>query len=126
MANNLPYIYLKENVIPGSASASWYTTIVRAGTLQGGLLYLGNARLKITVTDVNQTGIYLGTTFSDIIKVKREMLFTPDGSSGVEQTLLVADIFYAKGIGMIDQRMYSPNTPSNIIQRIVIKGYKGL
>ena len=54
------------------------------------------------------------------------MLFTPDGSSGVEQTLLVADVFYAKGIGMIDQRMYSPNTPTKIIQRIVIKGYRGL
>lgn len=36
------------------------------------------------------------------------MLFTPDGSSGVEQTLLVADVFYAKGIGMIEQKLYSP------------------
>jgi hypothetical protein len=126
VANNVPYIYLKDNVIPGTTGASWYTPVVRAGTIQGGTIYLGNARLKITVTDVNQTGAYLSTTITDIIKVKREMLFTPDGSSGVEQTLLVADVFYANGIGMIDQKMYSPSTPTNIIQRIVIKGYRGL
>ncbi len=126
VTNNVPYIYLKDNVAPGTPNATWFTSVVRAGTIQGGTMFYGNARLKITVTDINQTGSYLGTTFTDIIKVKREMLFTPDGSSGVEQTLLVADVFYAKGIGMIEQKLYSPNTPSNIIQRIVIKGYKGL
>lgn len=126
VANNVPYVYLKDNVLPGTSGSSWVTPVVRAGTRQGGVLYLGNARLRITVLDVNQTGYYLGTTFNDIIKIKREMLFTPDGSSGVEQTLLAADVFYAKGIGMIEQKMYSPNTPNNIIQRITIKGYKGL
>lgn len=126
VANNIPYIYLKDNVLPGSPDATWWTTVVRAGTIQSGVLYLGNARLKITITEINQTGIYLGTTFSDIIKVRREMLFAPDTAGGVEQTLLVADVFYAKGIGMIEQRLYSPNTPTNIIQKIVIKGYKGL
>jgi hypothetical protein len=126
VANNAEYIYLKDNVIPGTTNATWFTAVVRAGTIQSGVLFLGNARLKITVTDINQTGIYLGTTFTDIIKVKREMLFTPDGSSGIEQTLLAADVFYAKGIGMVEQKLYSPNTPANIIQRIVINGYKGL
>ncbi len=80
VANNAEYIYLKDNVIPGTPSATWLTTVVRAGTIQGGIMYLGNARLKITVTNIDLIGDYLGTTFSNIIKVKREMLFTPDGS----------------------------------------------
>ncbi len=126
VANNAEYIYLKDNVTPGTPNATWFTPIVRAGTIQGGRMYLGNARLKITVTDINQTGSYLGTTFTDIIKVKREMLFTADVSGGLEETLLVADIFYAKGIGMIEQKLYTPTNPNNIEQRIVIKGYKGL
>ena len=126
VANNAEYIYLKDNVIPGTPNATWETAIVRAGTIQSGVLFLGNARLRITVTNIDLNGNYLGTTFTNIIKVKREMLFTPDGTSSAEQTLLVADIYYAKGIGMIEQVLYSPNTPNNIIQRIVINGYKGL
>ncbi len=126
VANNVEYIYLKDNVIPGTPNATWETAIVRAGVRQGTTLFLGNARLRITVTNIDLIGNYLGTTFTNIIKVKREMLFTPDGSSGVDQTLLVADVFYAKGIGMIEQRLYSPSTPTIIEQRIIIKGYKGL
>ena len=121
--NNISYVYLKDNV---AKDVTWNSDEVRVGIRQqsGSMLY-GQARLKFTIIDVNQTGIYLGIPMTDIIKVKREMQFLIPGDPSFT-TLLVAEVSYAKGIGLLEQRIYSPSTPSKIDQALIIKGFKGL
>jgi len=123
VVNNIEYVYLKDNV---AKDATWNSGEVRVGIRQqSGAMIYGQARLKFTVIDINQTAIYLGIPMTDIIKVKREMQFLISGDPTFT-TLLVADVSYAKGIGLLEQRIYSPSTPAKIDQALIIKGFKGL
>lgn len=123
VVNNIVYVYLKDNV---SKDATWISDEVKVGIRQqsGAILY-GQARLKFTVTDVNLTGTYLGIPMTDIIRIKREMQFLISGNPSFT-TLLIADVYYAKGIGLVEQRIYNPSTPTKIDQALIIKGFKGL
>ncbi len=121
--NNIVYMYLKDNV---PKDATWNSDQVRVGIRQNnGTIIYGDARLKFTITDINQTATYLGISMTDIIKVKREMQFLIPGDPTFT-TLLVAEISYAKGIGLVEQRIYNPSTPTKIDQALIIKGFKGL
>ncbi len=123
VVNNIVYVYLKDNV---TKDATWNSDEVRVGIRQssGSMLY-GQARLKFTIIDVNQTAIYLGIPMTDIIKVKREMQFLIPGDPSFT-TILIAEVSYAKGIGLVEQRIYSPSTPTKIDQALLIKGFRGL
>ncbi len=123
VVNNIVYVYLKDNV---AKDATWNSEEARAGILQqNGVMRYGQARLKFTILDVNQTGKYLGNTITDIIKVKREMQFK-EPLDPAFITLLISEVYYAKGIGLLEQRIYYPSTPNKLDQTMIIKGFKGL
>ena len=123
VVNNIVYIYLKDNV---AKDVTWNSDEVRVGIRQqSGAIIYGQARLKFTILDVNLTATYLGIPMTNIIKVKREMQFLASGDPAFT-TLLVAEVYYAKGIGLLEQRIYYPSSPTKIEQTIIIKGFKGL
>lgn len=125
---SIEYYYLVDN--PGATP--WETAILRAGIYDpatGNWLF-GGARLKLRVLATNLSGTYNGIRLNNIIKMERKMLFVPETgpNKGVELTLLIGNVSYAKGIGMVEQVVFDPNTnPSNkIVQTITIKGFNGL
>jgi hypothetical protein len=115
-----------------AALTPWETSILRAGIYDDntGKWLFGGARLRLRILSTNLSGNYMGITFNNIIKVERRMLFVPESgvNQGVELTLLIGNISYAKGIGMVEQVVYDPasNPSGKILQTITIKGYKGL
>lgn len=123
VVNNIVYVYLKDNV---AKDATWNSDEVRVGVRQqNGAIIYGQARLKFTIIDINQTATYLGISMTDIIRVKREMQFLIPGDPTFT-TLLIAEVSYAKGIGLVEQQIYNPATPTKITQTLIIKGFKGL
>ncbi len=125
---NIEYYYLVDN----PAATPWETAILRAGIYDpstGNWLF-GGARLRLRILGTNLSGTFNGIQLNNIIKVERKMLFVPESgpNTGAELTLLVGNISYAKGIGMVEQVVFDPNSnPANkIIQTITIKGFKGL
>ena len=124
----IEFRYLVDN--PGETI--WQTASLRAGILDqstGNMLF-GDAKLKFKILGTNLTGTYNGIRLNNIIKVERTMLFVPETglNAGVELTLLKGNVSYAKGIGMVEQVVFDPNTnPSiKILQTITIKGFSGL
>lgn len=61
----------------------------------------GYAKARFTVMDNNTLHTVHGKTYTNVIQMKREILFKPDG--GVERVLIAGYSYYAKGYGMIDQ-----------------------
>lgn len=118
----IEYEYLRTSAAVGE---TWESPALRAGAANGTAVVYGQAKLKFTILANNETASYLGLSFSNVIRLKREMWFQPD--NGNDQLLLYAEISYAKGIGMLEQKVYSPQNGQNIlVQRMFIKGYKGL
>lgn len=121
------YPYLKDNVSPTSAGASWTTDSLRAGILNRttSTYSYGWARLKITILSTGGSASFLGTTYTNIIQVKREMQFKPDsgGSSASFAPLISGVLSYAKGIGLVDQVI---NVAPNQTQSVTIKKFNGL
>lgn len=126
VANNIEYIYLKDNVAAGTANGTWLSDSVRAGIFDKNTRTwtFGQARLKFTILAVNRTATYFGVTYKQIIVVKREMLFKREtGGTGNFETLLTAEMSYAKGIGLVDELIDPTGTNK---QSITIKGWRGL
>lgn len=118
----IEYEYLRENAAVGE---TWESPALRAGVSNGTTVVYGQAKLKFTILANNETASYLGLSFNNIIRLKREMWFQPD--NGNNQVVLYAEISYAKGIGIVEQKIYSlVNGQDVLIQRMFIKGYKGL
>ncbi|MBR2649719.1 MAG: hypothetical protein IKD55_12810 [Sediminibacterium sp.] len=121
------YPYLKDNVSPTSSNASWTTDSLRVGLLNHstGTYTYGWGRLKITILSTGGSANYLGTTYSNIIQLKREMQFKPDsgGSTASFTTFISAQLSYAKGIGLVDQVI---DLGSGQTQSLTIKKFKGL
>lgn len=123
---SLEYIYLKDAVPAGT---SWNSSSIRAGIFNttSNSMAFGQARLKFTVIAVNETLTRIGISFANVIHIKREMEFLPDGSTtGAYESIFVADVYYAKGIGLIEEKVYKPNNTATILQTITISGFKGL
>ena len=130
IVNNTPleYIYLKENVLPGTPSATWESTSIRAGRGAAPGTIFGQANLRFTVIAINESAVYMGITLQKIIRVKREMIFTPESGTGTGTPLILleGEIRYARGIGLINQRIYEPGLPNTTLQSITIRGFSGL
>ncbi|HJV19153.1 MAG TPA: hypothetical protein VJ552_04675 [Sediminibacterium sp.] len=118
----IEYEYLRANAAVGE---TWESPALRAGASNGTAVVYGQAKLKFTILANNETATYLGLSFNNIIRLKREMWFQPD--NGNNQVVLFAEISYARGIGMLEQKIYSPVNGQNVlVQRMYIKGYNGL
>jgi hypothetical protein len=123
---NIVMPYLKDNIASTSPNASWTTDSLRAGYLTNNTtMVYGWARLKITILSTGGSANFLGTVYSNIIKVKREMQFKPDsgGSGATFSTLLSGELSYAKGIGLVDQVI---DLGSGSTQSLTIKKFNGL
>jgi hypothetical protein len=123
---NIVIPYLKDNVSPTSIAASWNSDSLRAGFIDNNnVMVYGWARLKFTILSTGGSANYFGTTFSNIIKVKREMQFKPDsgGTSATFTTLLTGELSYAKGIGLVDQVI---DLGGGDKQSLTIKKFNGL
>ncbi|MEN9598347.1 MAG: hypothetical protein RL596_658 [Bacteroidota bacterium] len=119
--NNIEYVYLKDNVNTGN---SWMTDTVRAGLVLGSNITdttFGFAKLGHTIISKNLTVSLLGNGYSNVIQVRRDLLFRANTSSKYD-TIVTGQLFYAKGIGLIDQVI---GTGSNT-QSLTIKRQNGL
>jgi hypothetical protein len=120
------YPYLKDNVSPTSSNASWTTDSLRAGYINNGTtMVYGWARLKMTILSTGGSANFLGTIYTSIIKVKRELQFKPDsgGSNATFTTLVSGELSYAKGIGLVDQVI---DLGQGRTQSVTISKFKGL
>lgn len=68
---------------------------------------VGVSKAVFTIMGKSITYSVLGTTYSDVISVKREIRFKPDGGS--YRSLVEGTSYYAKGVGMVDQVIPAAN-----------------
>ena len=98
----ISYPFLKESAAVGD---SWET--IEYGTVKlvsGTTTEYGKAKAVFTVVSKNTTTYTIGgKTYSDVINMKREVKFIPNGAGAVYRTLLTGNSYYAKGYGLIDQ-----------------------
>ncbi len=92
----ITYPFLKENA---AIAATWDTP-------DYGPVYIGSTKgtSKATFTMVSKNTAYTvgNKVYSNVITMKREIKFKPDGSN-TYQTVLTGNSYYAKGFGLIDQ-----------------------
>lgn len=105
----LSYPFLKPGANVGD---SWETpeygkvkVVVNATTKE-----IGVAKAVFTVVSKNTVSHTIaGKTYSNVIQMKRDIMFKPDG--GTYRTLISGNSYYAKGYGLIDQVLgTAPNT----------------
>ncbi len=102
----ITYPFLKENAAIGETWSSPSQAGYRIGTNKG------TAKAVFTM---EQKGIQYsigGKQYSDVIKVKREIMFLPDTGATTYSTVLTGNAYYAKGYGLIDQVLDTPNRTS--------------
>lgn len=123
--SRMAFVYLDESKNPGQF---YETDSLRVGifnTTTNAMEY-GWAKLRITTLLKGRQMSLLGTLYTDIITVKRELFYKPDAASNFLQLNLVAELSYAKGIGMVDQRVFEVSASGTTVQSITIKGWNGL
>lgn len=91
----ISYPFLKDNVAVGTTWESAEYGKVKFGT------EVGISKAVFTIMGKGISYSVLGTTYTDVISVKRDIQFKPDGGS--YRSLLEGTTYYAKGVGMIDQ-----------------------
>lgn len=125
IVNNLKmdFTYLDESKNPGQF---YETDSLYVGANINGTLQYGWAKLRITTLYKGRQMSLLGTLYTDIITVKRELLLKLDGSTTYAPLNLQAELSYAKGIGLVDQRVYESTASGTTVQAITIKGWNGL
>lgn len=123
--SKMEFIYLDESKNPGQ---SYETDSLRVGIYNTvtNLMEYGWGKLRITTLFKGRQMSLLGTLYTDIITVKRELYYKPDAASTFSLLNLVAEQSYAKGIGLVDQRVYEANASGTTVQSITIKGWNGL
>lgn len=125
IVNNLKmdFTYLDESKNPGQF---FDTDSLYVGANINGTLQYGWAKLRITTLYKGRQMSLLGTLYTDIITVKRELLLKLDGATTYSPLNLQAELSYAKGIGLVDQRVYESTASGTTVQSITIKGWNGL
>lgn len=125
IVNNLKmdFAYLDESKNPGQF---YDTDSLYVGANINGTLQYGWAKLRITTLYKGRQMSLLGTLYTDIITVKRELLLKLDGATTYSPLNLQAELSYAKGIGLVDQRVYESTASGTTVQSITIKGWNGL
>jgi hypothetical protein len=98
----ISYPFLKESANVGD---TWETN--EYGTVKlvsGTTTEYGKAKAVFTVVSKNTTTYTIGgKTYSDVINMKREIKFIPNGTGAVYRTLLIGNSYYARNYGLIDQ-----------------------
>lgn len=98
------YPYLRSEVAAGT---NWLTDSI--GVKIGN--DVGFARARLTVFQKGQTRAVLGTTYTNVIQMKREILFRRNNQTTF-QVVEEGDSFYAPNVGLIDQSIITG--PSSI------------
>jgi len=105
----ISYPFLKLGL---NAGESWETAEYGKVRVDGAnnLKERGMSKARFTIVTKNTVPYTIGgKTYTNVINVKREIMFKPDG--GTFRTLITGNSFYAKGYGLIDQVIgVSPNT----------------
>lgn len=91
----ISYPFLKDNVAVATTWESAEYGKVKFGS------EIGVSKAVFTIMGKGVSHTVLGTTYSDVISVKREIRFKPDGGS--YRSLIEGTAYYAKGVGLIDQ-----------------------
>jgi len=105
----IKYPFLKENANVGDTWDSDPYGKVRVGTGSGAVR--GMAKATFTIVTKNTAPYTIGgKTYSNVINVKRDIKFLPDGASAY-QLLISGNSYYAKGYGMIDQVIILSTSP---------------
>jgi hypothetical protein len=118
----ISYVFLDENAAVG---ASWSTPDYGEVKLTGsnGVVEYGMAKAVFTIASKNSSPGYTigGKTYTDVIKVKRDIMFKANASS-TYKLVLSGDSYYAKNYGLIDQVFAGPPSQSiSITKEPVIK-----
>lgn len=122
----MDFVYLDESRNPGQF---FDTDSLRVGFFDNNTnaMVYGWAKIRITTLyKGRQMSLLGGTLYTDIITVKRELYFKSDVSSTFTPLNLVAELSYAKGIGLVDQRVFEATASGTTVQSITIKGWSGL
>lgn len=108
VAGKADYIFLKDNV---PVSSTWESPEVNA-TLTS---ITGKAKIRFTIEgkDISTT---IGSTIDSVIQVKQEFMFAP-AATGVYQTVVTANFYYAKNIGFIKAEISDPSPSVLYISR---------
>jgi hypothetical protein len=91
----ISYPFLKDNV---AVATTWESA--EYGKVKLGV-EVGVSKAVFTIMGKGITYNVLGTTYSDVISVKRVIHFKPDGGS--YRSVIEGTAYYAKGVGLIDQ-----------------------
>lgn len=112
----ISYPFLKDFANVGE---SW-SSAAQPGYWTGGVR--GTAKAVFTIISKNTSNYTIhGKSYSNVINVKREIMFLPDNGASY-QTLLSGNSYYAKGYGLIDQVFNtSPAQSLSLFEEPVIK-----
>ncbi len=102
----ISYPFLKDNV---SVATTWETP--EYGKVKLGV-EVGVSKAVFTIMGKGITYTVLGTTYSDVISVKRVIHFKPNGGS--YRSVIEGTAYYAKGVGLIDQVIPAANQSVSI------------
>jgi hypothetical protein len=105
----ISYPFLKDNV---PVASTWETPLY--GTVKlvtGTTTEYGDTKAVFTIIDKNTVSHAAGgTTYSNVINVKREIMFKPTGSNTF-RLILTGNSYYAKNFGLIDQVIGTQSVP---------------
>lgn len=98
--SKVDYIFLKDNVPVGS---TWESPEVNATFTS----VPGKAKIRFTIEGKDIQTTIGNTTIDSVIQVKQEYMFAPS-ATGVYQTVVTANFYYAKNIGFIKAEISAP------------------
>ena len=103
------YVFLKDNVPVGS---TWESPEVNATFTSSP----GKAKIRFTIEGKDIKTAIGSSTIDSVIQVKQEFMFAPT-ETGVYQTVLTANFYYAKNIGFIKVEISDPAPSALYISR---------
>ncbi|MDZ4071664.1 MAG: hypothetical protein U1C70_07555 [Sediminibacterium sp.] len=104
----ISYPFLKDNVAQGTSWESPEYGKVKIGN------DVGISKAVFTIVGKGITYAIFGTTYNDVINVKRSIQFKKDGTNTFT-TVIEGNTYYAKGVGMIDQVIPTSSTTSQAV-----------
>lgn len=107
--SKVDYIFLKDNV---PVSSTWESPEVNA-TLTS---VTGKAKIRFTIEGKDIQTTIGSSTIDSVIQVKQEYMFAPS-VTGVYQTVVTANFYYAKNIGFIKAEFSDPSASALYISR---------
>lgn len=75
---------------------------------------IGISKAVFTIVGKGITYAIFGTTYNDVINVKRSIQFKKDGTNTFT-TVIEGNTYYAKGVGMIDQVIPTSSSTSQAV-----------